>query len=55
MNILKARIPLPLYFKTFKNINDIKEEWVINQELLWILQSGLCITSFGLHTANFAN
>jgi len=50
MNILKIRIPLPLYFKTFKNINDIKEEWMINENILWLIHSGLCITSMGLHT-----
>jgi hypothetical protein len=52
MNILKSRTPLPIYFKLFKNINDIKEEWILNSELLWLVHPGLCITSIGLHTQN---
>ena len=50
MKILRNRVPLPLYFKTFKNINNIKEEWTINREILWLLHPGLCITSIGFHT-----
>ncbi len=49
MNILRSYLPLPLYFKEFKNINDVRNEWTINSELLWLLHPGLYITSIGLH------
>jgi len=49
MNILRNYLPLPLYFKEFKNINDVRPNWILNEELLWLLHPGLCITSLGLH------
>lgn len=55
MNITNSMFPLPLYFRVFNNINDVKSEWRINDEILWILQDGLCITSVGLHTKNIEN
>lgn len=55
MNITNSMFPMPLYFRTFHNINDVKDEWKINKELLWLLQDGLCVVSVGLHTANVEN
>jgi hypothetical protein len=30
MNVLRGYMTLPIYFQTFKSINDIKSEWKLN-------------------------
>lgn len=52
MNITRNIFSLPLYFRNFNNINDVKNQWQINKEILWILHDAFCITSIGLHTEN---
>ena len=52
MNLVKDRLPLPLYKKSFETIFNVGDEMELNQELLWILPKSYTITSIGLHTTN---
>jgi hypothetical protein len=36
--------------KPFETIFKVKEQFELNQELLWILKKGYVVTSIGLHT-----
>jgi carboxypeptidase C (cathepsin A) len=50
MSLLKENMPIPLYLKPFETIFKVKEQFELNQELLWILKKGYVVTSIGLHT-----
>ena len=49
MNLVKNIMPLPIYFRQFTNILKVSDSLRLNEDLIWILKSGITICSIGLH------
>ena len=50
MNLVKNMMPLPIYINQIDHILDMKENYVLNNELIWILKEGITVASIGLHS-----
>ena len=49
MNQAKSYLPLPIYFRNFKSIQEVSTSFTMNKQIQYILTDGFTIVSFGLH------
>ena len=49
-NLLKNMKPLPMYLRKNKGINHVENHWMLNEELLWILNPSVNVMSVGFHS-----
>ena len=50
MSLVKNTMTLPLHFREFTDIMNVSDSLALNEDLIWVMKSGITICSVGLHT-----